>query len=202
MADQVQKHKREHQYQTKMDTKMDNNISIATDNKLSKKQILALLMSMILGISIGWLGFLLFGDLATNSKVFYVSQKEILNLEKERLRLEVTTNKEQKQQNLFFGQINQAIELIKSEAKKYQDKRIRVIFVANKFIAGEGVTSISRQVHIGVIEHLVKSVGNRNTIKLGEIKLENNNLEETDIMIQPQLLNTEYNKKQYQLSNQ
>lgn len=202
MADQVQKHKREHQYQTKMNTKMDNNISIATDNKLSKKQILALLMSMILGISIGWLGFLLFGDLATNSKVFYVSQKEILNLEKERLRLEVTTNKEQKQQNLFFGQINQAIELIKSEAKKYQDKRIRVIFIADKFIAGEGVMSISRQVHRRVIENLTKSASKLNAIKLGESNIENNNLEGADTIIQPQLLNNESIKKQYQLSNQ
>ena len=202
MIDQDKKRKYEHQHQTNMNMKMDNNLNIATDNELSKRQVLALLMSMVLGVSIGWLGFLLFGDLAANSKVLYISQKEILNLEKERLRLEVTTNEKQKQQNLFFGQINQAIELIKLEAQKYQDKRTKVIFAADKFIAGEGVMSISRQVHKEVIEHLVKSIGNRNTIKLGEIKLENNNLEGTDIMIQPQLLNTEYNKKQYQLSNQ
>ena len=69
----------------------------------TSKQIVILLMAMILGVSIGWLGFLLFGDLATNTKIVYVSQKEILKLEKARIAAEVeSTNKQQQKHRVQF----------------------------------------------------------------------------------------------------
>ena len=182
MADQ------EHKYQTNMNTKMHNNINIVTSNNPSKRQVLVLLMAAILGVAVGWLGFLLFGDLAAGSKIMYVSQNEILKLEKERMRQESA----HEQQNLFFGQINQAISLIKSEAQKYQDKRTRVIFVADEFIAGEGVMSISRQVHAGVIEHLVRLTNNSQQQAQGD------NAQGTNIKKQLQLPGYYYD----QLSNQ
>lgn len=122
-------------------------------------QFLTLLMSMILGITIGWLGFLLFGDLAAGSKVTYVSQKEILRLEKARVH-------KLQEKTLFFGKINQAIELINSEARKYKGKRSKVIFTSEEFITGEGVVSISKQVHSRVIENLARVSGKPEEIKL------------------------------------
>lgn len=138
------------------------------------RQSLALFMSMILGITIGWLGFLLFGDLAGGSKVMYVSQKEILKLEKARV-------KNLKEPSLFFGQINQAIELIKTEAQKHKGKRSKVIFTSDEFITGEGVVSISKRVHSRVIENLARVSGKpeeiRPTRRLEEIELNETNNE-------------------------
>lgn len=56
-----------------MNIKTDSNI--ANDNEFNKKQIVVLLMFTILGVSIGWLGFLLFGDICNQCKIIYVSQK-------------------------------------------------------------------------------------------------------------------------------
>lgn len=168
---------------------------------ISTWQFPALFMSMILGITIGWLGFLLFGDLAAGSKITYVSQKEILQLEKARV-------KNLKEPSLFFGQINQAIELIKSEAQKYKSKRSKVIFTSDEFITGEGVVSISRKVHSRVIENLARVTGRAEEMKpvrrleeigLNETKLDWVTLEDTNK--QPQLDN-ESTRNQYRFKNE
>ncbi len=159
---------------------MNRNISISSDNELSKKQIVVLLVSILLGVGIGWLGFLLFGDIGNQCKIMYVSQKEILKLEKERVSKELEEAKinqqkekqQPKESNLFFGQINQAIELINEETQKYKDKRTKVIFAADEFITGEGVISISRQVHQNVIENLAKLISN---LKQADLEQLNNN---------------------------
>ena len=160
MLEQEPKYQANYEHQVNINMKMDSKVNIDTDNnKFSNRQVLVLLMIVILGALVGWLGFLLFGDLAGSSKILYVSQKEILKLEKERIHQE-SVHEQQKQQNLFFGQINQAIELIKSEAQQYKDKRTKIIFVTDELITGEDVMSISRQVHEGVIEYLVKLTNN------------------------------------------
>lgn len=170
-----------------MNIKTDSNLNIANDNEFNKKQIVVLLMFTILGVSMGWLGFLLFGDIGNQCKIIYVSQKEILRLEKERI------NEQPKEKNLFFGKINQAIELINSEAQKYKDKRSKVVFVVGDFITGEGTASISKQVHQNIIEHLTKLLGNLEQDKSSD-RLENNNLGEVTINKQPQLSNSNYQK--------
>ena len=58
-----------------MNIKTDSNLNIANDNEFNKKQIVVLLMFTILGVSIGWLGFLLLGDICNQCKIIYVSQK-------------------------------------------------------------------------------------------------------------------------------
>jgi hypothetical protein len=159
---------------------MNRNINISSDNEFSKKQIVVLLVSILLGVGIGWLGFLLFGDIGNQCKIMYVSQKEILKLEKERVSKELKEakinqqqkNQQTKESNLFFGQINQAIELINEEAQKYKDKRTKVIFAADEFITGEEVISISRQVHQNVIENLAKLISN---LKQADLEQLNNN---------------------------
>jgi|GEM_PF-2887721 len=151
------------------------------------KQVLILLMIIIVGAGVGWLGFLLFGDIATNTRILYLSQEEILKLEKDRVNrhsLVVTakdgsnSNKNHSdnkyaETNLFFGQIDLAIELIKSEALKYQDKRDKVIFITSGFITGEDVTSISTPVHLSVIERLAKIAGSRQQSGLEDDKPNN-----------------------------
>ncbi|WP_375319166.1 hypothetical protein [Candidatus Tisiphia endosymbiont of Oplodontha viridula] len=163
-----------------MNIKTDSNLNVGYNNEFNKKQILVLLMFTILGISIGWLGFLLFGDIGDQCKIIYVSQKEILRLEKERI------SQQPKEKNLFFGKINQAIELINSEAQKYKDKRSKVIFVIDNFITGEGTLSISKQVHQNVIDNLAKLLANLKQANSFD-RLEDNNLGEVTINKQPQL---------------
>ncbi|WP_375331698.1 hypothetical protein [Candidatus Tisiphia endosymbiont of Temnostethus pusillus] len=150
---------------------MNRNINISSDNEFSEKQIVVLLVSILLGVGIGWLGFLLLGDIGSQCKIMYVSQKEILKLEKERVSKELEEakiNQQPKENDLFFGHINQAIELINEEAQKYKDKRTKVIFATDEFITGEGVISISRQVHQNVIENLAKLISNLKWDDLGD----------------------------------
>lgn len=113
--------------------------------------LLVLSLIFLLGIGLGWLSFLLFGDMAANSRVLYVSQKEILQLEKERI---AGTEEE----SLFFGKISQALGEMQVLAKNYQNRRSKVIFVADEFVTGDNVHSISKQVHRQVIDKLKTSI--------------------------------------------
>jgi nicotinamidase-related amidase len=94
----------------------------------------------------GWLSFLIFGDMAGNCKVLYVSQAEISELEKARMERE-------KSQSMFYGQIDKTIEYIQEETARYRDKRHKVILTTDKHPGG-GVESISREVYKGVINRL------------------------------------------------
>lgn len=110
-----------------------------------KRQILLLLITLFIGLGLGWLSFLLFGDQASNCKILYVSQFEILRFEKERI-------DKAKDYNLFYGQIDKAIEYIRDEASKHRDKKHKVILTNDEHLSGEGVESISYKVYRGVIK--------------------------------------------------
>jgi len=135
----------------------------------SRGYILPLMLLMVIGMSMGCLGFILFGDFAGNTEVVYVSKKEILKLEKERI--EQLRNMEHlkdadekaasKADSIFYGHTNEALTLIEQTAKSFKDKTTKVIFVSDEFIQGEGVSSIGKAVHERVINQL-------KTIKTGK----------------------------------
>ncbi|WP_375326482.1 hypothetical protein [Candidatus Tisiphia endosymbiont of Nemotelus uliginosus] len=85
--------------------------------------------------------------MAANTRVLYVSQKEILQLEQVRVEAE-------QEASLFFGKISQALGEIQVVAKNYQNRRSKVIFVADELVTGDNVHSISKQVHRQMIDKL------------------------------------------------
>lgn len=101
---------------------------------------------MILGLSCGWFLFLVFGNCAMKCQIAYVSQREILTLEKERI-------VGSKESSLFGGRTDQTIALIRRESLKLQNKNTKVIFV-DDFVLGDGVYSVSKKVHSEVIKIL------------------------------------------------
>lgn len=112
-----------------------------------------LLILLFIGISFGWLGFLLYGDISGNCKILYLSKAEILELERSRV--------EKMQDNrLFLGKIDDAIRLIYEEAMNMENKKSKVIIVDNKLLHPLNARSISSKVHEIVIDKL-KEINSR-----------------------------------------
>ena len=122
-------------------------------NTSSKVSNLSNLIILLLGVALGWLGFLLVGDLAGNTKVVYVSQKEILRLEKERL-ARLAVKEQGKAGAMFFGRINQALALTQKIAERYQNNSTKLVFVTEQFVKGVNTESISDLVYQEVITTL------------------------------------------------
>jgi hypothetical protein len=123
----------------------------------TKHQILPLGLILLIGIGFGWLGFLLFGDMAKNSRILYVSSKEIQKLEQERIsKLQGSDERIKNNPNarMFFGRVDEALALTIKVAKSYEDKTTKIVFTIDPSIKGEGVISVSSQVHEKIIEQL------------------------------------------------
>lgn len=116
------------------------------------RQIILVSIILAIGISIGWLGFMLGGDVAGNCKILYLSRSELLEYEKVRI------NKTQ-DQHLFLGRLDEAIKLTYQEAMRMGDKKHKVIIVDNNLLQGADASSISKQVHESVIEKLKEQIG-------------------------------------------
>jgi len=111
------------------------------------KRALIAFMIFAIGSCFGWLGFLIFGDMASFCKIYYVSQKEILELEKERV-------KDSAEESLFFGQTEKVMDLIKTSASKYKGLRSKIIYTTDGGVSGQGLHSISKEIHGWIIERL------------------------------------------------
>lgn len=102
------------------------------------KIIMALVITVIVSISSfyagGWWR-------QKNLQVVYISQKEILELEKLRIEKEPNGNKQ-----LFFGNPEKAIEYIEAIEKQMQTSGTLVLLVDGK-IYGSNVRSASSEVH-------------------------------------------------------
>ena len=83
-----------------------------------------------------------------NLQVVYISQKEILELEKIRIEKEPSGKKQ-----LFFGNPEKAIEYIEAKEKQMQKSGVLVLLVDSK-IYGNNVRSKSAEVHKKIIEEL------------------------------------------------
>ena len=81
-------------------------------------------------------------------EVEYISQSELLELEKTRLAQQDLTNRA-----LFLGKPERAIELIKQIQKK-QNNNTNIVLLSEQKIYGDKVKSISRKVHNQVISKL------------------------------------------------
>lgn len=80
-------------------------------------------------------------------EIEYISQEEILNFEKERVKSEVGTN-------LFFGKSADAISYIEELVKQREENGSRVVLLTEGIISGRNVVSISEEVYLAVIQRL------------------------------------------------
>ena len=80
--------------------------------------------------------------------VQYISQSELLELEKARIAAQDLSNKA-----LFLGEPERAIELIK-QIQQDQNNRTNIVLLSEQKIYGKNVKSISRKVHNQVISKL------------------------------------------------
>lgn len=134
----------------------------------NRRQMLPLLIVLIIGMILGWLGFILFGDFASNTNVVYVSSKEVLKLEKDRI--EETTKGEGRYREegkepsyrLFYGYPDQALKLIEKVIGMLASKKTKVVFVGDSAIKGESVSSVSKQVHAKVLKLIESKVNSSN----------------------------------------
>lgn len=103
-----------------------------------------------LGILIGAISvciyFLYFADIKQMVTFKYISQDELLTLEKSRI-------KSQENNNIFFGKPDRAVELTIQLIKQHENRKTRVLLTESSII-GDNVESISREIHSQVIKRL------------------------------------------------
>lgn len=119
--------------------------------KQDKRMIVVGLLLLIIGFLSGWLGFLMFGDIAGQARVLFVSMDAIIRLEEERLK-----EKPVEQRVLFFGRKDEVLERIESIAKSFEDRRTKVVFISinsGKILGGR---AISELVHQELLKELEK----------------------------------------------
>ena len=115
------------------------------ENRAIRKIITFLIVTMIIsGIS-----FYIGGIYARNNiQIFYVSQKEILDLESLRMNQEAIED-----QQLFFGKPEMAISCIEQEQGRMSTNGVLVLLADSK-IYGNNVSSVSKQIHNKIVQEL------------------------------------------------
>ena len=136
----------------------------------SRGHALPLMLILIVGIILGWLGFILFGDSAANTEVVYVSAKEILKFEKERIAeikkkkiqgLDYLKNSESVIEHVFYGHSGKALSIIEKLAASLNSKNTKVVFVSDSAVKGEMVSSCSKQLHARVLKVIKNDLVNQ-----------------------------------------
>ena len=112
----------------------------------SKFKVISYLLALLTGLITLVIAVMVI-DAMYPIEINYIAKDELLALEKER------TQKEDKEQNLFFGKTSDAVELASSIASKLQSRRRKILF-SNSSIYGAGVKSITSSVHRMIIEQL------------------------------------------------
>ena len=104
---------------------------------------------LLIGLIIGALVSIFMINLNANIEILYISQDELIELEKSRI--ESTRNN--KDLELFNGKVERAIGLIEDIAKSYNRGSSRVVFSRGP-VNGDNVRSISQEVHTKLLEAL------------------------------------------------
>ena len=123
----------------------DNNKLIKQPNKASQI-IRYILIAVISGIVSFYAGCIY---KSKNMQISYISQGEILALEKERL-----STQNIKDRQLFFGKPEKAIEHIEQIQKDMRSGNGGKILLTDSKIYGDNVTSVSQEVHEKIINRL------------------------------------------------
>ena len=108
-----------------------------------------MLFMFYIGSLSGWIFSEWFINHAENIQILHLSQDEIIELEKDRVKIDYTES------GLFYGRIDEAIMLIEKEANKQIGRNTKLIF-SRGAVSGTGVKSISDQVYHKVLAELQK----------------------------------------------
>lgn len=114
------------------------------------KKILVIVTAVIIGAC---LGLTIAGQFGLNSNdwhILYVAEDELMNLENDRVK-----NDHPEHRQLFFGQIDRAVNLAVSLPKSYQNRMTKVVYSMSS-VKGKNVRSISAEVHQQIIQELSK----------------------------------------------
>jgi hypothetical protein len=116
--------------------------------KILTMPALTSLILLILGAGIG--ASLMFNMLpiADNCNIIYVAQDEIMALEQARVE-----NEQLADQQLFYGEIEQAVKLATALPKQYQNRTTKLVYSMNS-VSGDNVKSISKEIHQAIIARL------------------------------------------------
>ena len=112
----------------------------------SNLKVISYLLTGMMGLIIGIILVMVI-DAMYPIEINYIAKDELLALEKDR------TQKEDKEQNLFFGKTGDAVELASSIAHDLQSRRRKILFSSSS-VYGEGVRSITSSVHRMIIDKL------------------------------------------------
>lgn len=85
---------------------------------------------------------------AYNTQVLYISQAELLNVEKARISNQAVTDKQ-----LFFGKPEKAIKLIE-QYQKQMSKTGTLVLLTDSKIYGHNIVSISKKAHSQIIKNM------------------------------------------------
>ena len=114
-------------------------------------RLMQLIMSAIIGGLISYVITTQLMPIADKVQILYVAQDEIMAYENERLREEKLEDRQ-----LFYGAVEQAVNLAASLPKAYQNRMTKIVYSMGE-IKGENVRSISREIHKQIIRELSKN---------------------------------------------
>jgi len=113
-------------------------------NKLTISMGIIVIIALIFGIAVGRY------ILPKPVVISYISQQELLDLEKVRIQKQGLENRD-----LFLGKPERAIGLIKHQQKARNSKN-NIVLLSERAIFGSNVKSISAKVHKAIIRNLKK----------------------------------------------
>jgi hypothetical protein len=114
------------------------------------KKILVLITSLTMGACLGFTIARQLGLSSNDWHIVYVAEDELMNLEQDRVKIEHLEDRQ-----LFFGQIDKAVNLAVSLPKSYESSTTKVVYSMSS-VKGKNVRSISKEVHKQIIEELEK----------------------------------------------
>jgi hypothetical protein len=110
----------------------------------------SIMIALLVGVGSGYLGFIYFGQVADHCHIKYVAEEEIMELERKRVEGEKLTPGTK---DLFFGDIDKAVEMTGKIARSRNNRDTKVIFSISP-VFGKDVESISGEVHKEVIHDM------------------------------------------------
>ncbi|WP_341753544.1 hypothetical protein [Candidatus Tisiphia endosymbiont of Dioctria rufipes] len=115
------------------------------------KKILVLITVVTMGACLGFTIARHFGLSSNDWHILYVAEDELMSLENDRVK-----NEHLEDRQLFFGQVDKAVNLAVSLPKAYQSSTTKVVYSMSS-VKGQNVRSISKEIHSKIIEELEKT---------------------------------------------
>jgi hypothetical protein len=113
-------------------------------------KILRVIIVAIMGGAISVCAMWQLMPIAGNCHILYVAQDELMAEEQVRIKDDGLDK-----QQLFFGAIEQAVKLATALPKTYVNRTTKVVYSISS-VSGEGVRSISKEIHRQIIAELSK----------------------------------------------